>query len=282
MNNEARRHVHAMWAAVAAPWEEHADFVESRSGRVNSLMFDSVDLGADDRVLELACGPGGLGIAAAARAGHVVMSDVVPAMVEIAARRATAAGAENVSTAVLDLEGIAAADSEFDCVLCREGLMFAVSPIDALTEMARVVRPGGRVAVAVWGPPERNQWLSLVLDAVSAQVGHPVPPPGLPGPFALSDAASLIELFARAGFEDVRLTEVEVPLMAPAFDEWWTRTLAVAGPLAKVLAGLDDAEKAEVADRVQSSVAPFQTEAGALELPGLSLVVSACRAHGGL
>ncbi len=131
MNNEARQHVHAMWAAVAAPWEEHAEFVEKRSGRVNGLMFDSVELGADDRVLELACGPGGLGIAAAARAGHVLMSDVVPAMVEIAARRATAAGVENVSTAVLDLEGIAAADAEFDCVLCREGLMFAVSPADA-------------------------------------------------------------------------------------------------------------------------------------------------------
>ena len=233
-----------------------------------------------DRVLELACGPGGLGIAAAARAGHVVMSDVVPAMVEIAARRAAAAGVENVSTAVLDLEDIAAADAEFDCVLCREGLMFAVSPADALIEMARVVRPGGRVAVAVWGPPERNQWLSLVFDAVSAQVGHPVPPPGLPGPFALSDAASLLELFARAGFEDVRLTEVEVPLLAPAFDEWWTRTLTVAGPLAKVLAGLDDAERTEVADRVRASVAPYRTEDGALDLPGLSLVVTARRAPG--
>ena len=69
--------------------------------------------------------------------------------------------------------------------------MFATDPARAAGEIRRVLRPGGRAAVAVRGPRERNPWLAVVFDAVSAQVGAPVPPPGVPGPFSLGDADGL-------------------------------------------------------------------------------------------
>src|SRR3954469_140670 len=99
-----------MWGSVAGSWAEHAAFVDERGAAITQRMLELSAPGPGDRVLELACGPGGAGIAAAAHVGgdgEVVLSDVAPEMTEIAAARATALGLTNVRTCVLDLESIA-------------------------------------------------------------------------------------------------------------------------------------------------------------------------------
>src|SRR5205823_2349511 len=103
--------------------------------------------------------------------GDVVLSDVAPEMTAIAAARAEAAGLINVSARDLDLEQIAEPDGSYDVVLCREGLMLVPDPVRAAREIRRVLRPGGRAAITVWGPRERNPWLGIVFDSVSAQLG---------------------------------------------------------------------------------------------------------------
>ncbi len=198
--DEIRTRVHGMWASVAGRWGEHADYVDARGASVTAKMLELTDPHAGERVLELACGAGGVGLAAAERVGpegEVVLSDVVAEMTSIAAARAESRGLTNVRTCVLDLEQIEQPDGSYDVVLCREGLMFAPDPARAAREIRRVLRPGGRVALAVWGPRERNPWLGVVLDAVSAQIGAPVPPPGVPGPFSLGDADRVAELLVR-------------------------------------------------------------------------------------
>src|SRR5207248_2525770 len=181
-----RAHVHAMWAGVAGGWAERADAVDEAAAAVTERMLERTAPRPGDRVLELACGPGGVGLAAALRVapgGEVVLSDVAAEMAAVAAARAAARGLTNVRTATLDLEQIDEPDRSYDVVVCREGLMFAVEPERAAREIRRVLRPAGRVALAVWGPRNGNPWLGLVFDAVSAQIGSPVPPPGVPGPF---------------------------------------------------------------------------------------------------
>ena len=165
-----------MWGSVAGGWAAHAAFVDgARRAASRETLLELAAPRPGERVLELACGAGDVGIAAAAlvgAGGEVVLSDVAPEMTAIARGRAEALGLGNVRTRELDLEQI----DEPDGVLRRRPLPRGA---DARARPgARGARdprascgPGGRVALAVWGPREQNPWLGVVFDAVSAQLG---------------------------------------------------------------------------------------------------------------
>ena len=280
ISEDLRPHLHGMWDAVAPAWAEHADYADARGAAVAERMLELTAPAPGERVLELACGPGGLGLAAAARVapgGEVVLSDVAAGMTEIAAARAAALGVRNVSTRVLDVESIDEPGDAYDVVLCREGLMFATDPGRAAREIRRVLRPGGRVAIAVWGPRERNPWLGIVFDAVAAQLGRPVPPPGVPGPFSLSDAGGLATLLEDAGLRDVAVGELEVPLRAASFEQWWERTSALAGPALAHPRGAARAGRARASRARARRRPPATTTAAGLKFPGVSLIATARR-----
>jgi ubiquinone/menaquinone biosynthesis C-methylase UbiE len=275
--DQVRRQLHRMWAEVAPGWAEHADYVDARSRQMTERLLELSAPRPGERVLELACGPGGTGLAAAelvAPDGHVVLSDIAAEMTAIASQRAAALRLNNVTTRVLDLEQIDAPDGSYDVVLCREGLMLVPDPARAAREIRRVLRPGGRLALAVWGPRERNPWLSVMFEAVSAQLGCPVPPAGIPGPFSLERADELAALLADAQLSDVSVTELPVPLRAGSFDEWWTARCALAGPLTKILASLPADARDAIRARSQEAARPYETGDG-LEFPGLALLASA-------
>jgi len=282
--HEIRSRVHQMWGSVAESWGEHADEVEQRSEPVTRLMIDAVAPAAGDEVLELACGAGGLGLAIADRmtdGGRVVLSDVAPEMVTIAAARAarrdTAGEAPaEISTQVIDLEQIDLPDASFDAVVCREGLMFALDPAQAVGEIARVLRPGGRVALAVWGPRSRNPWLGVLADAVQEHTGSPVPPPGIPGPFSLAADGALENILKEAGFEHVRVEEVDVPTHDASFHDYWQLRTEMAGPLKRLLAALPPEDLATIREKVRARLTQYHTSAG-LRIPGLAYIGSARR-----
>ncbi|MGN6871250.1 MAG: class I SAM-dependent methyltransferase [Solirubrobacteraceae bacterium] len=278
-NDQLRTRLHGMWASVADGWRAHGEFIDGRGSAVTERMFELTSLRAGDRVLELACGPGSVGLGAAARvgpAGEVVVSDVAAEMTAIALERARALGLANVRGRVLDLESIEEPDDAYDVVLCREGLMLALDPARGAREIARVLRSGGRAALAVWGPRERNPWLGLVFDAVSAELGCPVPPPGMPGPFSLTDAGRLAALLSEAGLSQVEISELSVPLRAPTFEAWWGATCALAGPLTQILASLPDSTAERLRARARKSAQPYETRDG-LDFPGVTLIASGRR-----
>jgi len=275
--HDLRAHLHGMWSSVADAWGEHADYIDERGAEVTARMLELARPKAGDRVLELACGPGGLGLAAAplvAPHGEVVLSDVAAGMTAIAAGRAASLGLANVRTRELDLERIDEPDESFDVVLCREGLMLVPDPDLAAREIRRVLRPSGRAAIAVWGPREWNPWLGVLFNTVSAQTGSPVPPPGIPGPFSLEDSDRLVTLLSEAGLLGVTVEALRTPLRASSFEEWWTRTSALAGPLARVLASLPENAREALRARLREALSFYATPEG-LDIPGVSLIASA-------
>jgi len=113
------------------------------------------------------------------------------------------------------------------------------------------------------------------MDAVSAQLGKPVPPPGIPGPFALGDADRLKRLTVDAGFADAEVVEEDMPLRE-SFDDWWTRRSALAGPISGLVAALPEAARAQLGTRLHEAVRPYERD-GVLEFPGVALVVTGRR-----
>ena len=281
---QIRNRVHQMWGSVAASWGEHGDHVEQRAEAVTQLMIDAVAPVPGDEILELACGAGGLGLAIAdhvAPGGRIVLSDAAPEMVAIAstraARRDEVGGAgTRVSAQVLDLEQIDMPDDSFDVVVCREGLMFALDPVRAASEIARVLRPGGRAAIAVWGPRDRNPWLGVLANAVQEQTGTSVPPPGTPGPFSLGADGALEKTLIAAGLEQIVVQPVDVPTHDASFEDYWQLRIDLAGPLKQRLAALPPQDLIAIREKVREGLSRYQTADG-LRVPGLAYVGSARR-----
>jgi ubiquinone/menaquinone biosynthesis C-methylase UbiE len=275
-----RAQLHGMWSRVAPAWEAHGDYIEHRGAPLTARLLELTAPGPGERVLELAAGTGvgGPGFGASpliGEQGEAVVSDVAREMVDYVAAHAESLGLENVATRVLDLEAIDEADASFDVVFCREGLMLVPDPELAARELRRVLRPGGRLAVSVWGPRARNPWLSVVFRVVGEHLGQ-VPPPGVPHPFSLDDPGRLAEVLRAGGFGDVEVDELSLPYRAHSADEWWERTKALAGPLAERLAALPDEAARVLAERSETEIAAFATPGG-LEIPGVALVAFAKR-----
>jgi SAM-dependent methyltransferase len=278
--DELRTRLHRMWAEAADGWAERAEEVDVRAALLTERLLVLAAPKAGERVLELACGPGGAGLAASELVGpdgEVVLSDIAAEMTAIASARAKTRGLTNVTTRVRDLERIDEPDGSYDVVLCREGLMLVPDPALAAREIQRVLRPGGRVAVAVWGPRERNPWLGVMFDAISGQLGCPVPPAGIPGPFSLQEADKLLSLLVDAPLSDVVVSELPVPLPASSFDEWWTARCTLAGPLTKILASMPEDAARAIRDRAREATLPYETPQG-LEFPGVALLARGRRA----
>jgi len=274
--DEVSGRLHGMWASVAPAWGERADLADHNRAALTDEMLARTAPRPGERVLELACGPAGLGLAAAKLVGpdgQVVLSDVVAEMTAIASARAESLGVRNVRTRELDLEAIAEPDASYDVLLCRDGLQFVLDPACAAGEIRRVLGPGGRFALTVWGARARNPWLGVVFDVVGAHLGRPVPPPGIPGPFSLGDADELAGLLAAAELSGVEVTETPAPMAYGSFEEWWDTTSTLAGPLASILAALPRDAARALRARARRAVGDYQAPDG-LEFPGVTLLAS--------
>lgn len=265
------------WDAVADAWDEHADHIDDRKEAATAALIDRVSVQPGDRVLELAAGPGTLGATWAAlvgTTGSALLTDVAPAMVDVARRRNAALN--NVSVAVIDASSIDHPDQSFDIVAARMGLMFTLDPGAALAEIHRVLVPGGRFGALTWGALEHNPWLTCIGMAAMLNGLGSGPPVGPGGIFSLGDPVHLEALVRNAGFDEVRIDEFTITFRAQTIDEHLARASSLAGPLAVILRDASDEQRAAVRRTATELAAPFLTDDG-LSIPGRALLVSARR-----
>jgi SAM-dependent methyltransferase len=233
-----------------------------------------------ETILELAAGLGETGFEAARHlvpGGVLLSTDAAPEMVEAARRRAAELGVEAVEFRIVDLLAIDLPDGAVDGVLCRFGVMLAEDPGAALAEIARVLRPGGRVVIAVWASPDANDWMTAAGRAAVELGLMERPDPKAPGPFRLADGEELRRLVERAGLTIEVVEDVPVSWRAASTDEWWGTVQDMSPTMAAQLAALT-AEQADVVRRgANQRLEPHLQDDGSLSVPGLARAVLARR-----
>jgi ubiquinone/menaquinone biosynthesis C-methylase UbiE len=266
------------WERSAAFWGKRADQIREHGMAVSAWMIDRLELQPGQRVLELAAGPGDTGFLAAELirpGGMLISSDAAEAMLELARSRARAQGIDNVEFRQLQLEWIDLPTADVDAALCRWGFMLCLDPGAALREVRRVLRPGGRLALAVWDRAERNPWATIPTRAMIA-LGHASPPdPTAPGMFALADRDRLRELLQEAGFGEVVIEQLELPRSYASGEQYLTEMLDLQRPFADTMAALGSDDRSAIEREIFSLLGPFTAGDGSVRLPGVSLAAAA-------
>ena len=266
--------VYEIAEAIAPTWERRRDEIERACTQVRSWMLSELGPQDGDTVLELAAGLGDTGFDAAGALGsrgRLITTDLSPAMVDAARRRGNELGLSNVTYEVMDAERLTLKTDSVDGVLCRFGYMLMTNYVEALAETRRVLRPGGRVTLANWGPPERNPFFGLIGMSLD-QRGHipqPEPPPA-PGPFSMASPERITALLEGAGFTDVRTEEVPVRFSVADVDGYVSLIADTAGPLALAVRALPEAELAAIKAELEGAFPQFAVADG-FELPGVTL-----------
>jgi len=276
---EYRRESRRRWATVADGWLANAERLRRDTMPVSAWMVDAIAPQPGHTVLELAAGTGEAGFLAAeliAPGGTLITSDFSPEMLTAAQRRAAELGLENVRFKQIDAESIDLDAASVDGVLCRWGLMLMADPGAALRECRRVLRPGGRLALAAWAGPEDNPWTTLPgKELVRRGLVEPAPAEG-PGQFAWADPALIAERLADAGFvEDVVVEPLELTQEFDGVEDWWGVTRAMSGRVREVIAGLSEEDEAAIVSSLREAAAPYAGPDGRLAMPGKTWVARA-------
>jgi SAM-dependent methyltransferase len=264
--------------AVAPTWERRREDIERACAAVRDWMVAEARPRAGDTVLELAAGVGETGFQAAAAlgpGGRLITTDLSPSMLAAARRRGEQLGVRNVTYEVMDAEKLPLDTDSVDAVLCRFGYMLMPNLAEALAETRRVLRPGGRVTLAGWGPPERNPFFGLIGLSLG-QRGHipPLEPPPAPGPFSMASSERTTAVLNAAGFTDVRTEEVPVRFSTSDVDGYLSLIADTAGPVAVALQLLPASERAAVKAEIEGPFAQFAVADG-FEIPGVALCAAA-------
>ena len=279
--NEHRRRSAAQWEEAASGWVRRQEAIREFGAPVSHWMVEAIEPQHGQRVLELAAGVGETGLLAAelvAPTGGVILSDHAEAMLEGARARAAKLDLTNVEFQVWNAEWIDLPVASVDAVLCRWGYMLMADPLAALLETRRVLRPGGRVALAVWDALAANPW-ALAPRMELQERGLAQPPAEsmeyMPGPFGLGDPERLRALLGEAGFTEVAVEAIGVSQRHPSFESFWETMLDISRELHDLVLARPAAEIEAIGISLAGRLAPYTARDGTLEVPGRSLVAVA-------
>jgi ubiquinone/menaquinone biosynthesis C-methylase UbiE len=231
---------------------------------VGESLCEAVDVEAGQQVLDVACGNGNAALAAARRFARVTGLDYVPALLERAAERARADG---IALAIVegDAERMPFADGQFDAALSTYGVMFAPDQERAAREIARVVKPGGKIGLASWTP---EGFIGQLLTTVGK---HVPPPAGVASPASWGLEARLHELFPSATWMQVARKEFVFRYESTAhFIDVFRRFY---GPTHKAFGALDADGQARLAGDIGNLAARFSKDRRSFVVPGEYLEV---------
>lgn len=244
-----------------AYWADHDDRFDAALAAHQPRFQEVAAVGSADAVLDIGCGSGETTreAARAAPAGHALGIDLSARLVARARACAATAGITNARFVQGDAQVHPFPAAAFDLALSRTGSMFFGRPEVAFANIARALRPGGRLVLLTWQPAERNEWIGALAGALSGQA-PPAPPSDAPGPFSLSDPGRVRALLEGAGFAEVELEDRRAPMVYGSdVDEAHGFVL---GLLGWMLADQDQAARRAAEERLREVLADHVTPDG--------------------
>jgi ubiquinone/menaquinone biosynthesis C-methylase UbiE len=266
----------AQWEEAAEAWHRWGPFIENWLGSATERMLAAAGVSFGGRVLDVAAGAGGQSLAAARRVGpggHVLATDISPAILGYAAKAASDEGLTNITIRELDGEHLDVDEESFDAVISRVGLIYFPDQQAALAGMRRALRPGARLSAVVYSSADRNAFFAIPVGIIRRRAQLPPPAAGQPGPFSLGAPGVAEQVLAAAGFRHITVETVPSPVRLPNAAECVRFERESFGALHTMLSGLPEPERQAAWDEIGEALAEFDGPDGFIG-PCEMLVVS--------
>jgi ubiquinone/menaquinone biosynthesis C-methylase UbiE len=269
------------WENVAEAWNRWGPTLQGWLAPATEAMLQMARLAPGDRVLDIAGGSGEPALTAVAHvgpSGYVLCTDIATNLVRLAAQNAHARGlnADQFEARAMDGEYLELPDASFDAALSRLGLIYFPDRPQALAEIHRVLKPGGRVALASFTTPAANPFFAIPITVIRRRAQLAAPAPGSPGPFSLGSREVMEEALRQAGFRDLETRVIAAPLRFASAGECLRFEQESFGALHEMLASVSDAERAAAWAEIEQELMQFEGPDG-FESPSELLIGAATR-----
>lgn len=265
------------WNRVASGWEKWDQFFDQQMAFLNHRLAGDARLRQGQRVLDLGSGTGYPALLAAQTVGptgNVIGIDLAEQMLAAAERKAKRLGLTNVAFRTGDASTLPFERHSFDAVTSRFCLMFLPEIPKAVTEIARILKPGGYLAAAVWATPDKNPYLKIPMDIIKQFIELPPPDPTAPGIFRLAKPGELAGMLQQAGFTDISDQEFLADVRFPAARDYVASLMEIAAPVQNLFAKLTADQREAARERILQAANRFQRDS-AIALPIAVRFVSA-------
>ncbi len=199
------------WAGeMGLKWLANLSSFEEMIAPIGDALLARADFQPGETVIDLGCGGAATTLAISrtvAPSGKVTGVDISPDLIAAAQKRALQAGATNIEFTCADAATVKLPDAPYNRLFSRFGSMFFEDPVSAFSNLRGLLRKGGRIDLAVWGPPRENLWMMEMMGVVRNHVEVPPAIPRAPGPFAFEDLEYMVEILNNSGFTDFEVVE---------------------------------------------------------------------------
>ena len=271
------------WSGSAPFWEKHRDVIREMFAPITQALVEDGQIGRGHTVLDIATGPGEPALTVASLVGpegKVFGVDPIPAMVEAARREAGRVALPNVEFEVGFAEQLPFAANTFDAVISRFGIMFFPSPVAGVREMLRVLKPGKRLALAVWHFAEKNPFHYSLSRVMDRYVHSPPPDPDALDAFRFAKPGKLREVFAEAGVRDASERLLRFAIETPmSVEDYWALRIEMSDKLREKIRALSERQLIEVKRQGLESLSEYSSERG-MSFPAEVLIVSGTKGRG--